>query len=238
MCPKSCPSHSTDRLLTMTWLQGEPLLNWKSHRRRTSDRLATNMFRAWYVPFYSYGVIHGDPHLGNYTVRPDGSVNLMDFGCVRIFPPRFVRGSIELYRALMTDDIARAVAAYEDWGFTGLTHEMIDVLNRWAAFLYGPLMDDRPRRLTEGMVEGHGRDMAQNVFGELRRMGGVRPPREFVFMDRAAIGLGAVFIHLRAAINWHRLFESLIEGFDVDVLTRRQQAALQAAGLAPAAPSP
>ena len=31
-------------------------------------------------------------------------VNLMDFGCVRIFPPRFVRGSIELYRALMTDD--------------------------------------------------------------------------------------------------------------------------------------
>jgi hypothetical protein len=69
-------------------------------------------------------------------------------------------------------------------------------------------------------------------------MGGVRPPREFVFMDRAAIGLGAVFIHLRASINWHRLFESLIEGFGVDVLTRRQQAALEAAGLAPAAPSP
>ena len=44
---------------------------------------------------------------------------------------------------------------------------MIAVLNRWAAFLYGPLMDDRPRRLTEGMAEGFGRDMAQNVFGEL-----------------------------------------------------------------------
>ncbi len=99
------------------------------------------------------------------------------------------------------------MAAYEDWGFTGLSREMIAVLNRWAAFLYGPLMDDRPRRLTEGMADGHGREMAQNVFGELRRMGGVRPPREFVFMDRAAIGLGAVFIHLRASINWHRLFE-------------------------------
>jgi predicted unusual protein kinase regulating ubiquinone biosynthesis (AarF/ABC1/UbiB family) len=236
--PEVVPSHSTDRLLTMTWLQGEPLLNWKSHSQEDKDRLATHMFRAWYVPFYSYGVIHGDPHLGNYTVRPDGTVNLMDFGCVRIFPPRFVRGSIELYRALMTDDMARAVAAYEDWGFTGLTHEMIAVLNRWAAFLYGPLMDDRPRRLTEGMVEGHGREMAQNVFGELRRMGGVRPPREFVFMDRAAIGLGAVFIHLRASINWHRLFESLIEGFDIDVLARRQQVALEVAGLASTEASP
>jgi predicted unusual protein kinase regulating ubiquinone biosynthesis (AarF/ABC1/UbiB family) len=229
--PETVPDYSTDRLLTMSWLDGEPLLNWKGRTQEEKDRLAVNMFRAWYVPFYSYGVIHGDPHLGNYTVRPDGSVNLMDFGCVRVFPPRFVRGSIELYRALMSDDVDRAVAAYQDWGFSGLSREMIVVLNRWAAFLYGPLMDDRPRRLTEGMADGHGRDMAQNVFGELRRMGGVRPPREFVFMDRAAIGLGAVFIHLRASINWHRLFESLIEGFDVDQLAARQQEALVQAGL-------
>ena len=229
--PEVVASHSTDRLLTMSWLDGEPLLNWKERAQEERDALAIAMFRAWYVPFYFYGVIHGDPHLGNYSVRPDGSVNLMDFGCVRIFPPRFVRGSIELYRALMTDDEARAVAAYEDWGFTGLSHEMIKVLNRWAAFLYGPLMDDRPRRLTEGMAEGYGRDMAQNVFGELRRMGGVRPPREFVFMDRAAIGLGSVFIHLRASINWHQLFEGMIDGFDVEALSQRQELALKEAGL-------
>ena len=231
--PEPVGALSTGRLLTMNWLDGTPLLPFiKAHSDQAMrDRIAYNMFRAWYVPFYFYGVIHGDPHLGNYTVRPDGSVNLMDFGCVRVFPPRFVRGSIELYRALMTDNVDRAVAAYQDWGFSGLSREMIVVLNRWAAFLYGPLMDDRPRRLTEGMADGHGRDMAQNVFGELRRMGGVRPPREFVFMDRAAIGLGAVFIHLRASLNWHRLFESLIEGFDVDQLAARQQEALVQAGL-------
>jgi predicted unusual protein kinase regulating ubiquinone biosynthesis (AarF/ABC1/UbiB family) len=230
--PEVVADYSTDRLITMSWLSGEPLLDWKKRSQEERDALAVNMFRAWYVPFYSYGVIHGDPHLGNYTVREDASVNLMDFGCVRVFPPRFVQGSIELYRALMTDDDDRAAAAYEDWGFRGLSREMIAVLNRWAAFLYGPLMDDRPRRLTEGVAEGFGRDMAQNVFGELRRMGGVRPPREFVFMDRAAIGLGAVFVHLRASINWHRLFESLIEGFDLDKLAARQREALTAAGLA------
>jgi predicted unusual protein kinase regulating ubiquinone biosynthesis (AarF/ABC1/UbiB family) len=229
--PETVLDYSTDRLLTMSWLAGEPLLNWKARSQEERDALAINMFRAWYVPFYFYGVIHGDPHLGNYSVRPDSSVNLMDFGCVRVFPPRFVRGSIELYRALLSDDLDRAVGAYEDWGFAGLSRDMIAVLNRWAAFLYGPLMDDRPRRLTEGLAEGHGRDMAQNVFGELRRLGGVRPPREFVFMDRAAIGLGAVFIHLRASINWHRLFESLIDGFDVDALAARQQNALAHAGL-------
>jgi len=230
--PDVVADYSTDRLLTMGWLDGEPLLNWKERSQEERDALAVNMFRAWYVPFYRSGVIHGDPHLGNYSVRPDGSVNLMDFGCVRIFPPRFVRGSIELYRALMTDDQDRAVAAYEDWGFTGLSREMIAILNRWAGFLYGPLMDDRPRRLTEGVAEGFGRDMAENVFGELRKMGGVRPPREFVFMDRAAIGLGAVFIHLKASINWHRLFESLIEDFEVEALAARQRKLLELVGLA------
>ena len=231
------PTLSTDRLLTMGWLAGGPLMDWKTRSQEERDALAIEMFRAWYVPFYRYGVIHGDPHLGNYTVRPDGSVNLMDFGCVRIFPPRFVRGSIELYRALLTADEARAVAAYEDWGFSGLSREMIAVLNRWAAFLYGPLMDDRPRRLTEGMAEGYGREMAQNVFGELRKMGGVRPPREFVFMDRAAIGLGAVFIHLRASVNWHRLFEGMIEDFDVETLAARQDTALKEVGLKDAGPA-
>jgi len=50
-------------------------------------------------------------------------------------------------------------------------------------------------------------------------------------MDRAAIGLGSVFMHLKAEINWHRLFHELIEGFDVDVLAKRQAEALGRAGL-------
>ena len=107
------------------------------------------MFRIWYVPFYYYGVIHGDPHLGNYTVAPDRTVNLLDFGCVRVFPPRFVKGVIDLYHALQRDDRELAVAAYRSWGFGNLSHEMIAVLNRWAAFVYGPLLDDRARMIQE-----------------------------------------------------------------------------------------
>jgi len=232
--PQIVDDLSTDRLLTMKWLQGESLLAWKERPQEDRDRLAYNMFQAWYAPFYFHGVIHGDPHLGNYTVRPDGDVNLMDFGCVRIFPPSFVKGSIDLYKALLADDEELAVAAYELWGFKQLSREMIRALNRWAAFLYGPLMDNRPRRIAEGSAGQYGRETANSVFGEIRKLGGVTVPREFVFMDRAAIGLGSVFIHLRAEINWYRLFQDLIGDFDVDVLGARQRAGLQAVGLEPA----
>ena len=62
---------------------------------------------------------------------------------------------------------------------------------------------------------------------ELRNFGGVTVPREFVFMDRAALGLGSVFIRLKAEVNWHRLFNEMIQDFDEAELGKRQKAALK-----------
>ena len=233
--PEPIGDLTTKRLLTMTWIDGERMMNFiEAHRddQVMRNRVATNMFRAWYVPFYFYGIIHGDPHLGNYSVRPDGSVNLLDFGCIRVFPPDFVRGVIDLYRAIERDDEALAVSAYERWGFRDLNRETIQVLNRWAAFLYGPLLEDRSRRIQENENEIYGAEVASGVHAELRRLGPVTPPREFVLMDRAAIGLGSVFMHLKAEINWYRVFHELIGDFDPDVLARRQQEALTALDIA------
>ncbi len=231
--PEVVPQLSTGRLLSMSWLEGQPLMTYKDAPQGMRDTIAYNLFRAWYVPFYRCGVIHGDPHLGNYTVRDDLGINLLDFGCVRIFPSRFVGGVIDLYRAIATQDRALAVHAYETWGFTGLSNEVIDALNLWAEFVYAPLLEDRPRRIQEMEASGiYGREVAEKVHEELKKLGGITPPREFVFMDRAAIGLGGVFLHLKASINWHRLFHDLIEGFDTAALEKRQAAALTAAGLA------
>ena len=229
--PEPVEALSTGRLLTMTWIDGRPLLEAVDLAVEARNRLAENMFRAWYVPFYDCGVIHGDPHLGNYSMREDFGINLLDFGCIRVFPPSFVKGVIDLYRALRDGDEALAVSAYETWGFENPSRELIEVLNIWAEFLYAPLLQDRVQRIQESESGLYGATVAARVHRELRRVGGVRPPREFVLMDRAAIGLGSVFMRLRAEVNWHRLFHGLIDGFDVDALATRQSAALEAAGL-------
>jgi predicted unusual protein kinase regulating ubiquinone biosynthesis (AarF/ABC1/UbiB family) len=231
--PEVVASHSTDRLLTMTWLQGEPLLNWKSRSQEEKDQLAIHMFRAWYVPFYVYGVIHGDPHLGNYTVRPDGSVNLMDFGCVRIFPPRFVLGVVELYRALKANDQGRVAQAYEMWGVRKLSPGTREAMTLWARFMCGPILDDRVRTAADGVKPSeYGRREIGQVMRALRAEGGGLPvPREFVFLERATIGLGSAFLRLQARLNFHRMYEDAIAGFDEDAVARRQAGALEAVGL-------
>lgn len=231
--PEFRPDLSSGRLLTMSWLEGQRVMPFleTNPSQELRNEVAKKMFRVWYVPFYFYGVIHGDPHLGNYSIDADHRINLMDFGSIRLFRPQFVGGVIDLYKALRDDDRELAVHAYESWGFAGLDKEAIDVLNMWAGFIYAPLLEDKVRPIQQMRNGTAGRELAGKVHGELKRIGGIKPPREFVLMDRAAVGLGSVFMHLGAEVNWHTLFHDLIDDFNTETLAKRQREAAIAAGI-------
>ena len=235
--PRIHAALSTPRLLTMDWLDGEKLLAFKTAPEPVRNSIASALFHAWWLPFSRYGVIHGDPHLGNYTIFGEGGdkgVNLLDYGCIRIFPPKFVGGVVDLYEGLLHDDHDRIVHAYETWGFRGLGKDLIEVLDIWARFIYGPLLDDRVRSIADGVAPGqYGRREAFAVHKALKEKGPVKVPREFVFMDRAAIGLGGVFLHLGARENFMRLFRELLGDFSESALARRQAEALSSVKLAP-----
>jgi predicted unusual protein kinase regulating ubiquinone biosynthesis (AarF/ABC1/UbiB family) len=239
--PNVWPELSTRRLLTLDWLQGKKVLAYKDAALSARNRIALAMFKAWWFPFSRFGVIHGDPHLGNYTVFEDGGpegpqeprgINLLDYGCIRIFPPKFVGGVVDLYNGLLKGDQDLVVHAYETWGFRHLNREVIDVLNIWARFIYAPLLDDRVRTIADGVKPSeYGRREAFKVHRALREKGPVRVPREFVFMDRAAIGLGGVFLHLSAKLNYYELFNEAIEQFSLAKVAERQKVALAKVGL-------
>lgn len=213
--PEGIPELSTERLLTMDYLEGQPLLSCTEAPLEHRNLMAKNLFYTWYYPFYKEGLLHGDPHFGNYTFREDGSINLFDFGCVRTFDPSFVDGVLHLYQALKTNSESQMAEAYELWGFENLTKDLRNSLNLWAKFLYEPLLDNRIRPIDEDYSGIRGKEIARQVLQKLKESGTVKPPREFVFMDRAAVGLGSAFIRLRAELNWHELFEGITH-------TRRQ----------------
>jgi predicted unusual protein kinase regulating ubiquinone biosynthesis (AarF/ABC1/UbiB family) len=223
LVPKVFEKFSTERLLTMNFLEGKKLLEYKNRSKEDRKKLAINMFNAWYFPFYKYGIIHGDPHLGNYSANENLQINLLDFGCIRVFKPTFVNGVINLYHAIMHDDEDLAVSAYESWGFENINKELINILNIWAKFLYSPLLENKVRKMQETNSTAYGAEAANKVHRELKKIGGVKPPKEFVFMDRAAIGLGSVFLHLNAELNWYKIFNQLIEGFNQNKMKSLQK---------------
>ena len=111
----------TEKLLVMTYLPGEPLMNFKNSTQSVRNKIAECLFRAWWIPFGQYGVIHGDPHLGNYSIIKRKNeilgIDLLDFGCVRRFHPAFVEGVINLYDGLKYNNQELVVNSYEKWGF-------------------------------------------------------------------------------------------------------------------------
>ena len=217
---------SSKRLLTMTWLDGRPIAEFERAPLAQRNRISTALFKAWWRPFARFGIIHGDPHLGNYAVRADSGINLLDYGCVRTFRPEFVAGVIGLYRGLAKKDDALAAQSYRAWGFARVTPELVEVMNMWARFIFNPLLDDRVRVVDDGVPAAeYGMRQANDVHARLKALGGIKPPREFVFMDRAAIGLGGALIRLGARLNFHKMFEEEIADFDVEALARRQRAA-------------
>lgn len=231
--PKPVEEVSTARLLTMEWVTGDPLVSYQEASQEVRNGIAERLFWTWWLPVNSYGVIHGDPHLGNYQVRDEGrGLNLLDFGCIRIFPPNFIGGVVDLYRAMRADDFDATFAAYEKWGFKNLNKDLVEILNIWASFIYGPLLEDRVRTVADGVAPGeYGRKQAFEVRKLLKEKGPLTIPREFVFLDRAAIGLGAAYLRLGAELNFHRLFEESLEGFSEEAVAARQAEALSKAGL-------
>jgi predicted unusual protein kinase regulating ubiquinone biosynthesis (AarF/ABC1/UbiB family) len=239
--PRVEKSLSTRRLLTLQWLDGEPLTAFEKAPQEGRDAIAVGLFDAWWRPFLRYGLIHGDPHLGNYAVVASGEgearkvegINLFDYGCVRIFPPRFVRGVVELYLALKASDDARIAEAYRMWGFPKLNRGTFDAMTIWARFICGTILDDRVRTAADGVSPSeYGRREIGAAMRALRAEGGgLVIPREFVFLERATIGLGGAFLRLGARLNFHRMYEDAIVGFDEAAIAKRQAEGLAWVGL-------
>lgn len=199
--PEVIAELSTGKLLTMTWLDGSKVWNTSS-----PEDTAEKLFRAWYTPFYQRGWLHSDPHPGNYLLHESGKLIVFDFGCVRHFEPSFVKGVKALYASLK--DGTSPLPALALWGFRDVTPSLEQALILWADLLFEPLLDDRVRPLHYDPEDVRLR--AEGVYKALQHAGGIRPPQEFVLMDRTALGLGGVLTRLKAELNWHQLFEEVL----------------------------
>ena len=208
--PRVDESLSTRRLLTLQWLDGEPLSRFESAPQEARDAIAVGLFDAWWRPFLRYGVIHGDPHLGNYAVAASGegakrasraSTCSTTAACASSRRASCC-GVVELYRALKANDEARIAEAYAMWGFPKLTPGTFEAMTIWARFMCGPILDDRVRTAADGVkpseygrreigqvhagVEGRGRGPAGAARIRVSRAGDDRPRRRVPAARRAA----------------------------------------------------
>ena len=144
--PHAWPELSTGRLLTLDWLEGDALLGTRTMRLRCANA-GQAMFTAWWKPFSRFGVIHGDPHLGNYTVFTEKAASRPASICSTTAASASSRRDSSAAWSISTrplhDDDERIVHAYETWGFRGIAR--VDRHAQHLGALHLRPADGRPR---------------------------------------------------------------------------------------------
>jgi Predicted unusual protein kinase len=83
--PRVFREYSSDKVLTMTFLEGKHLEQFLASRptQKVRDQLGANLFELFYFQLLKLGAFHADPHWGNYLFSDDCHIGLVDFGCAK-----------------------------------------------------------------------------------------------------------------------------------------------------------
>jgi predicted unusual protein kinase regulating ubiquinone biosynthesis (AarF/ABC1/UbiB family) len=87
--PKVHHELSSGQVLTMSRVPGlrlQDLLKTKPSQE-LRDKLGAGLTRLFFFQLFRAQALHADPHPGNYLFNNDGSIGLVDFGCVKYLKP-------------------------------------------------------------------------------------------------------------------------------------------------------
>ena len=203
--PRVYPALSTKRVLTLELLEGYPLQDVMAPGVDEDLKrwLAEQLYRLFWRQVLEFGVLHADPHPGNYLVTHHPRIALLDFGSVRVFEPEIRRGYVRLARGLVAHDDAEIGAACRDLGFAkgdpapvvAMMHVICEPLERDA-----PIDPASYDVVARGMQVGE-IALAHRIF---------HAPGHPVFLLRALMGLDGYLKGLGATLNWHRIFRDVV----------------------------
>ncbi|MCY7351430.1 MAG: AarF/ABC1/UbiB kinase family protein [Cytophagaceae bacterium] len=109
--PKYYPELSARRILTMDWLEGQHMRDFLTTNpsQEVRNRIGQAMWDFYDYQIHTLRQVHADPHPGNFLLQPDGTLGVIDFGCVKVIPNEYY----ENYFALLNSDVLTDAAKVE-----------------------------------------------------------------------------------------------------------------------------
>jgi predicted unusual protein kinase regulating ubiquinone biosynthesis (AarF/ABC1/UbiB family) len=149
-CPKAFIEWSRRDVLVMELVEGEKLDDALARLDDGPQRQA--LLERWVGTFswmfHEVHELHADPHPGNFLLRPDGELVLLDFGSTKQFEPSFTDGLLDVLIGCWLDEPEHAPRIYRELGFgaDGMPIEEIDplMLEEYHQLILAPFLVDRP----------------------------------------------------------------------------------------------
>lgn len=208
--PKYYPELSSDRIITMDWLEGHHLKEFLA--TNPSQEIRNKIGQAlWdFVNFqvHRLKMVHADPHPGNFMFKADGTVGIIDFGCVKVIPEEVYNNYFRLFIPdnlvnetlmmelfLRNEFISNSDSVQERRLFIPLFKEIITLLSRpfhHETFDFGD--EEFFQR-----IYAFGDDIYNNK--EVRKSKTARGSKHLLYINRTYFGLYTILNDLKAKIT-------------------------------------
>ncbi len=187
--PRVIDSHSTRHVLTMELAEGDHIsqVTPESYSQETINLLGERLFITMADELFDFQCIHGDPHAGNFAFRPDGTLILYDFGCVKSLRPAVVAYYRQALIAALEEDYAALDQHLVSLGARVAEKPAIspDYYAMWRNLLIEPFEGDEPYDF--GQSDLH-RQIAAHTHTVFRYLDRLQPAVDSMFIDRMVAG--------------------------------------------------
>ena len=200
---------SSRRVLTLGYIEGYKLADIMKPGidQEIKDWVSIKFQQTLWQQILEFGVIHTDPHPGNYLITYHPHMGILDFGSIRVLEEETRQSYVRLARAILDNDRPGKVAALIALGYLhaaddpSSTIEVVDLI-------FEPATLDR-----EYDPQEYGSIARAMKSAQLRIESGMfrSPPPHSVFLGRALVGLDSFIQILGTRANFHQLFREAVE---------------------------
>lgn len=188
------------RVLTTTWMEGRRFDDWLAGNPSQAERnrIGVTLYECYLGTLYRHGLFNADPHPGNYLFGDDGSLIMLDFGCVRSFPPELVASFVALRRAVQGDDRREICAALAAIGARPpVKDKAYDAARDLLRAFFAPVLVPGVQRISPATGTRLGELLADKM--SLLKLS---LPGEIAFLFRIKFGLYSLLSRVEAEADW------------------------------------
>ncbi|MFC0182590.1 ABC1 family protein [Pseudarcicella hirudinis] len=211
--PRYYPQYSSDKILTMDWLEGLHLKEFieTNPSQEIRNKIGQLLWDFYDFQFHTLKQVHADPHPGNFLMRADGSIGVIDFGCIKEIPETYYHDYFALLNFDNLDDkektdrifrnlefIVPSDSAEEKAFFTDLFTGMIHLLGKPFATDEFDFSDDEYFESVYAFAD------RLTKIEELKNSKVARGSQHGLYVNRTYFGLYSILNELRAKVTTHK----------------------------------
>ena len=205
--PRVYPDFSSRRVLTLEFIEGYKFNDVLAPGvdRELKDWVAVKYFEITWRQICSFGVLHTDPHPGNYLITYHPKIAILDFGSVRLFQDEIRAGYRLLAQAILERDEKTMARCFLELGYLDPGDDP-EPLFRIMYLIFEPVLEDRPY----DPRDFHAVEKAREVTNISLQHRIFKTPGHRLFLVRALLGLESYVQQFGTVTNWHRIFRQCV----------------------------